>query len=58
MSPLGHSLSVVNMARAGQIECKRLVSTDAIDWPVAMQMGGQVHAITQLGDAEAMSISA
>ena len=45
---MGRSLSVVTTARAGQAECKRLVSTDAIDWSVAMQMGGQVHAITQL----------
>jgi hypothetical protein len=35
------------MGCAGQVECKRLVSTDAIDWSVAMQMGGQVHAIAQ-----------
>lgn len=54
----GRSLSVVTMACAGQVECKQLVSTDAIDWSVAMQMGGQAHAITQLGDAEAMSVSA
>jgi hypothetical protein len=44
----GRSLPVVTTACAGQVECKRLVSTDAIDWSVAMQMGGQVHAITQL----------
>ena len=42
---MGRSLPVVTTACAGQIECKRLVSTDAIDWSVAMQMGGQVHAI-------------
>ena len=33
---------------AGQVECNRLVSMNTIDWSVAMQMGGQVHAITQL----------
>lgn len=44
---IGRSLPVVTTACAGQVECKRLVSTNAIDWSVAMQMGGQVHAISQ-----------
>lgn len=44
----GRSLPVVTTACAGQVECKRLVSTNAIDWSVTMQMGGQVHAITHL----------
>ena len=35
------------MQTTGQVECKRLISTNAIDWSVTMQMGGQVHAITQ-----------
>lgn len=46
MTALGRSLPVITKVCAVQIECKRLVSTDAIDWSVAMQMGGQVHAIT------------
>ena len=44
---IGRSLPVVTIECAGQVECKRLVSTNAIDWSVAMQMGGQFHAITQ-----------
>lgn len=43
---IGRSLPVVITAHAGQVECKRLVSTNAIDWPVAMQLGGQVLSIT------------
>jgi hypothetical protein len=43
----GQSLPVVTKTCAGQVECKRLVRTGAIDWSVAMQSGGQVHAITQ-----------
>jgi len=41
---IGRSLSVVTTAPAGQVECKRLLSTDAIDWSVAKQMGGQRDA--------------
>ncbi|MNJ41271.1 hypothetical protein D3C77_361900 [compost metagenome] len=44
---IGRSPPVVTTACAGQVECKRLISTNAIDWSVTMQMGGQVHAITQ-----------
>ncbi|MNP53822.1 hypothetical protein D3C76_1483300 [compost metagenome] len=33
---------------ADQVECKRLVSTDAIGLSVEMQMSGQVSAITHL----------
>lgn len=46
LSAFGRFLTVVTTVYAGQVECKRLVSTDAIDWAVVMQMGGQVHAIT------------
>ena len=46
LNRIGRSLPVVTTACAGQVECKRLVSTNAIDWSVTMQMGGQVHAIT------------
>jgi hypothetical protein len=42
------SLPVVSTVCADQVECKRLVSTDAIGLSVAMQMSGQVSAITQL----------
>ena len=45
---MGCPLPVVTTACAGQVECKRLVNTDAIEWSVAMQMGGQVHAITHI----------
>ena len=45
---IGRSLPVVTTAYTSQVECKRLVSTNAIDWSVVMQMNGQVHAITQL----------
>ena len=44
---IGRSPPVVTTACAGQIECKRLISTNAIDWSVTMHMGGQVHAMTQ-----------
>lgn len=44
---IGRSLPIFTTACAGQIESKRLVSTDANGWSVAMQMSGQVHAITQ-----------
>ena len=47
MTASGRSPPVVTTAFAGQVECKRLISTNAIDWSVTMQMGGQVHAITQ-----------
>ena len=33
---MGRSLPVITTAYAAQVECKRLVSTDAIDWSVAM----------------------
>ena len=46
---IARSLPVVTTACAGQVECKQLVSTNAIDWSVTMQMGGQVHAIKHLG---------
>lgn len=46
---VGRSLSTFKKACAGQVECKRLVSTDANGWSVAMQMSGQVHAVTQYG---------
>lgn len=48
-SAFGRSLPIFTTACAGQIESKRLVSTDANGWSVAMQMSGQVHAITQQG---------
>ena len=44
---IGSSLPVVSTACAEQVKCKRLVSTDAIGLSVAMQMSGQVRAITQ-----------
>jgi hypothetical protein len=40
--------AVVTMVCAGQVECKRLTIKDAMDWSVAMQMDGQVHALTHL----------
>ena len=43
----GRSPPVVTTAFPGHVECKRLISTNAIDWSVTMQMDGQVHAITQ-----------
>ena len=43
----GRFLPVVTTACAGQVECKRLVSTNAIDCSVTMQMGGLVYAITE-----------
>ena len=43
---IGRSLPVVTKACADQVECKRLVRTVAIDRSVAMQSGGQLHAIT------------
>ena len=43
----GRCLPVVTTVYVGQVECKRLLSTNTIDWSVATQMGGQVHAITQ-----------
>jgi len=49
MTAIGRSLPIVTTACAGQVECKQLVSTDANGWSVAMQMSGQVHAITQNG---------
>ncbi|RMV62220.1 hypothetical protein [Pseudomonas coronafaciens] len=48
LSASGRSLPIVTTACVGQVESKRLVSTDANGWSVAMQMSGQVHAITQL----------
>jgi hypothetical protein len=44
----GRSLPIDTTACAGQVECKRLVSTNTIDWLVAMQMTGQVHAFPDL----------
>ena len=44
MTADGRSLPVVAAACVGKVECNRLVATDAIDWSVAMQMGGQVYA--------------
>jgi len=43
----GRCLSVVTTACAGQVECKSLVSWNATDWSVVVQMGGQVSAISQ-----------
>ena len=43
MSAFGRLLPVINLSCAGQVECKRLVSTNAIHWSVAMQKGGQVE---------------
>jgi len=42
---MGRSLPIVTTACAGQVECKRLVSTDANGWSVAMQMSGQVKSM-------------
>lgn len=39
-------LPVVTTACAGQIERNRLVSWNAIDWSVVVQIGGQVTAIS------------
>ena len=47
MPAYGRSPPVVTTAFADQVECKRLISTNVIDWSVTMQLGGQVHAITQ-----------
>lgn len=41
------SLSVVTSARAGQVECKRLVRKDANESSAAMQMGGRIYVIAQ-----------
>jgi len=46
MTGFGRSLPIVTTACAGQVGCKRLVSKDANGWSAAMQMSGQVHAIT------------
>jgi hypothetical protein len=35
---IGRSPPVVTRASVGQVECKRLISTNAIDWSVTMQM--------------------
>ena len=35
---IGRSPLVVTTACAGQVECKRVISTNAIDWSVTMQM--------------------
>jgi hypothetical protein len=43
LAAFGRFPPVVITACAGQVECKRLVSTNAIDWSVAMQLGGQVR---------------
>lgn len=37
-SAFGRSPPVVTTACAGQVECKRLISTNAIDWSATMQM--------------------
>ena len=47
MLAIGRSLPVVTTACAGQVECKLLVSWNAIDWSGVVQMGGQVSAISQ-----------
>ena len=39
----GRSPPVLTTACAGQVECKRLVSTNAIDWSVTMQMVKSMH---------------
>lgn len=39
----GRSLSVVTVVPVGQVERKRLVSRDAIGWPVSMRMSGHVE---------------
>jgi hypothetical protein len=41
----GRLLPVATTGCAGQFECKRLESTDAIDWVVDVHNGDQVHAI-------------
>jgi len=51
MSASGRPLPVFITACAGQVECKRLISTAAIDWSVAMQKDGHVHAFTHLANA-------
>lgn len=38
-------------ACAGQVKCKLLVSWNAIDWSVVVQIGGQVTAISQPAQA-------
>lgn len=43
MAALGRSLPVVTTACAGQIESNRLVSANAIDWSVAIQMGDKLR---------------
>lgn len=44
----GRSLPVVATAYTGQVECKQLVSTSAIDLSVAMEISSQVHVTSQL----------
>ena len=39
----GRSPPAVTTACAGQVECKRLVSTNAINWSVTMQMVKSMH---------------
>jgi len=51
MTVLGRFLPVVIRACAGQVECKRLVGWNAIDWSVVVQIGGQITAISQLDAA-------
>ncbi|MNE03817.1 hypothetical protein D3C80_963300 [compost metagenome] len=46
MTAFGRSLPVVTTACAGQVECKRLVKSNANGWSPAMQTGGQFDAIT------------
>lgn len=43
---IGRFLPLVTTACAGQVKCKLLVSWNAIDWSVVVQIGGQVTAIS------------
>lgn len=49
MSAFGRSLPVIATACAGQVECKRVVSWNAIDWSGRTQMGVQVTAFSHAG---------
>ena len=42
----GRFLPVVTRACAGQDECMRLVSRNAIDWSVVVKVGGHITAIS------------
>lgn len=40
---IGRTWPAGQMRKAGQVQCKRLVNSNAIDWSLAMQTSGQVE---------------